>query len=144
MNNGSELILKTTNTAGKVGSKANALAAVASSSKDLFDAWVSYKKVHEVEKTKRESIKAQRDVAITKIKAQKDILEQYLIQSFSERKFVIEETFKRLDSALESDNLDLASQAMQSIVSIVKESPLKQVNELVAMTNDPNIDEIEI
>ncbi len=138
---GKNLILSA---AGKTAGKAAPALAAVEASKGFFEAWFDYKKVREVEETKRESIRAQRDVAIAKIKAEKEILEKYLEQSFAERRYTIEETFKRFDSALESNNLELASQAMQSIVCIVKESPLKQINKLIDMTNDPTVDEIEI
>ncbi|MBQ9274747.1 MAG: hypothetical protein IJ228_08040 [Succinivibrio sp.] len=110
----------------------------------LFDAWKEWKKVHEVEKTKRESIRAQRDVAIERIRAEREVLQYYLEQTFAERRAVIAGMFEALDQGLKSDNLAIAERAMQSIVDTVRTSPLAEVKNLLTQNADPNVKEVWI
>ena len=54
-----------------------------------------------------------------------------------------DEMFKRLDEGIENGNLDVINLAMNSIVSIVKTSPLQQAEQLIIAMNDPNVHKIE-
>jgi len=97
-------------------------------------------KVTEEETTKRANILAMRDVEIEKIQAQKEILKSYFNGIFSERKYMIEQMFDKLDKGIENNNLELIQMSMSSIVSIAQESPLKQVESLM---NDFKNDDIK-
>jgi len=97
-------------------------------------------KVSEEEKTKRANIYAIKDVEIEKIQAQKEVLKTYLEGIFSERRYMIEEMFDKLDKGIENNNLELIQMSMSSIVSIAQESPLKQVASLM---NDFKNDEVK-
>ena len=92
------------------------------------------------EQTKRENISAMRDIEIEKIRVQKKTLKAYFDGIFSERKYMIEEMFDKLDKGIESNNLELIQMSMSSIVSIAQESPLKQVASLM---NDFNNDDVK-
>ncbi len=109
----------------------------------MFGAYKDYQRLSLEENTKRVNIQAEKEVAIAKIQAQKDLLKSYLEHTFGERRQVIQETFKTLDKALESNNMDVVSQAMESIQNIVKETPLKQVDKLLQLANNPNVEAIE-
>ena len=97
-------------------------------------------KTTEEEQTKRENISAMRDIEIEKIRVQKKTLKAYFDGIFSERKYMIEEMFDKLDKGIESNNLELIQMSMSSIVSIAQESPLKQVASLI---NDFNNDDVK-
>ena len=111
--------------------------------KMMFGAYQDYQRLSLEENTKRVNIQAEKEVAIAKIQAQKDLLKSYLEHTFGERRQVIQETFNTLDKALESNNMDVVSQAMESIQNIVKETPLKQVDKLLQLANNPNVEAIE-
>ncbi len=115
--------------------------------KEAFDILVNshyeYKKVAEEEKTKRVSIEAWRAVNVGKIQHQTEILKSYLENTFSERRYAIDEMFDRLDVAMQTGNMDLMSAAMGGIVSIVKSSPLQEVEKLMMDLQDDNVEYID-
>ena len=101
-------------------------------------------KVSQEEKTKRENIKANSDIEIEKIQSQKEVLKIYFEGVFSERRYMIEKMFDNLDKGIENDNLELIQMSMSSIVSIAKESPLKQVEALVSDFRNDDVKSITI
>ena len=112
--------------------------------KMLVNAKSENHKITEEEKTKRTNINAMKDVEVKKIQAQKDVLKTYLEGIFSERRYMIEEMFDKLDKGIESDNLELIQMSMSSIVSIAKESPLKQVESLISDFKNDDVKSITI
>ena len=94
--------------------------------------------------TKREFIRANRDVALARIKSQRDILELYLTKTFEERKTVIAGFFRELDAGIASGNDKVIAVAMQGIVSTVQTSPLQGVSEIMRQIDDPDVKSIEI
>ncbi len=110
----------------------------------LIDAYTQVKTVREQEATKREFIRANRDVALARIKSQRDILELYLTKTFEERKTVIAGFFRELDAGIASGNDKVIAVAMQGIVSTVQTSPLQGVSEIMRQIDDPDVKSIEI
>jgi len=109
----------------------------------LVQAHHDYKQTVEVERTKRAASAAWRDVNITRLEAQREFLQTYLKQTFAERRHSIDEMFKRLDAGIADGNLDVVNMAMNSIVSIVQSSPLKEAEKVIQAMNDPNVQHIE-
>ena len=110
----------------------------------LIDAWQNVKTVREQEATKREFIRANRDVALARIKSQREILELYLTKIFQERKATIEHSFRILDEGIASGNDKAIDAAMTVIVTTVKTSPLQGVTEILRQIEDPDVKCIEI
>lgn len=110
----------------------------------LFEAWCDYKNTQETEITKRVAIASNREVSIAKIKAQRDVVEQYLIHSFSERRQVITGMFETLDKGIANGDERIIGMAMQSIVETIKTSPLQGIQDMMQQLDSPNIDAIEI
>jgi hypothetical protein len=110
----------------------------------LVTSWVEYKKVAEVEGTKRAAISAFRDVKLEQIGAQRAVLEQYLAKTFEERASTIHNFFERLDKGIETGDSALISGAIGAIVDITKQSPLTGARELINAFYDPDIKTIEI
>ncbi len=110
----------------------------------LIDAWQNVKTVKEQEATKREFIRANRDVALARIKSQREILELYLTKTFKERKAVIENSFRVLDEGIASGNDKAIDAAMTMIVNTVQTSPLQGVKEIMRQIDDPDVKCIEI
>ena len=111
---------------------------------NLVGAWKECKQTAEIEKIKREKVKAWRDVNVKIIEENSEILKKYLELSFKERALTIKETFERLDSALANGNTEVVGLMMNSIVSIVNESPLAKAEHVIASMNNPSINMIEI
>ncbi len=110
----------------------------------LIEAYKSVKTTRETEATKRESIRARRDVALASLKNQREILELYLTKIFEERKTVIAGFFRELDAGIASGNDKVIAVAMQGIVSTVQTSPLQGVCEIMRQIDDPDVKSIEI
>lgn len=110
----------------------------------LVSAWKDCENTQQIERTKRENIKSWRDVNIKAIEENSAILKNYLELSFKERATTIQNTFDRLDQALAEGNTTAVELMMNTIVSIVKESPLAQARQAIADMNNPNVTMIEI
>lgn len=111
---------------------------------NLVDAWKTCKITAEVEQTKRESIKANRDVNIKMIEEHASVLKAYLEHSFKERSVTIQGMFDRLDLGLANGNSELASNAIDAIIAITKQSPLAGAREMLANIKNPAVAMIEI
>ncbi len=127
-----------------VAPQAAALSTVKNASDSLISAWKEYSIIREQETTKREAISAWRDVQLEKYKSQREVLSTYLKQTFAERRDVIQGLFDKLDEGIDSDNQELVDSSMSAIVSIVQTSPLQQAQKIIDMTDDPDVEEIEI
>lgn len=128
----------------------NAAFAVQPVLSELIGAYREYNRIKEEECTKRECIRAQRDVALCRIKAQKKILQQYLQETFKERARTFNKMFDMLDQGLASGDDKAIGLAMTVIVKQIETNPLSGIRELMAANNvvdqinDPNIECIEI
>lgn len=109
----------------------------------LVKEYSNYKQVVETEQTKRLAIEAWSKSKSQQTKAKKDILKKYLKASFVERRYVIDEMFKRLDTGIETGNDQLIIAAMSGISDIVKSSPLQEAEKIIQAMNDPDIKKIE-
>lgn len=109
----------------------------------LVKEYSNYKQVVETERTKRQAIDAWSKAKAKETKVKKDFLQQYLVASFSERRYVIDEMFKRLDTGIETGNNQLITTAMTSISNIVQSSPLQEAEKIMQAMSDPNIKKIE-
>ncbi len=110
----------------------------------LIEAYKSVKTIHETEATKREAIRANRDIALASLQNQREILELYLTKIFEERKTVIAGFFRELDAGIASGNDKAITVAMQGIVATVQTSPLQGVSEIMRQIDDPDVKSIEI
>ena len=100
-------------------SKNMALGAL-SSMEMLMSSYERYKTTVQIETTKREQISAVKDIQISKIQAQKELLRSYLDQTFAERRSTINELFMRLDQAIDSGDVQQISVFVNGITDIVK------------------------
>ena len=118
--------------------------AAQSSFEMLVSSWMEYKKVAEVEDTKREAISAFKEVKLGQISAQRAVLEGYLTKTFEERATTIHNFFEVLDKGIETGDSSLISNAIGAIVDITKQSPRAGARELIGAFYDPDVKTIEI
>lgn len=109
----------------------------------LVGAHREYKQTVEVEQTKRAASAAWRDVNVERLKQQGEFLQNYLQNTFAERRNTIDKMFKRLDDGVANGDLDMVNMAMNSIVGIVQSSPLKEAEKIIQALNDPSVQHIE-
>ncbi|QIP46516.1 hypothetical protein [Kingella kingae] len=79
---------------------------------------------------------AWRDVRLTKLSNQKEILKTYLEETFKERREMIDGLFDALDKGMDSGNMDVINAAIDGIINISKDSPLQNVNKIIHAMKD--------
>lgn len=89
----------------------------------------------EEQETKREEIKAKRDIAIEKIKIIREAINNYLDKTFDERKEIFSKQFECVDEALKSNNTELLAISLNSINSLATQSPFKALADLKSVQN---------
>lgn len=109
----------------------------------LLNAHQEYTRIRETEHTKRDAIKAWRDVEVNRTNQQVEFLKTYLKESFAERRVIIDGYFDALDKGIENNNDVAIQMAMSGLVNLVQSSPLASVNQFLEMMDDPNVKEIE-
>ena len=101
---------------------------------DAFKTFINAKKEYEItkeqERTKRQALDTDLKKYLTKVNQTKDFLSKHLTEQYSFRRETIEELFIRLDRALDEDKDTVAVQVLTTLEGIVKESPLKEVEQI--------------
>lgn len=101
-------------------------------------------KFSEVQKTKRTQIRANADVAIKKVEAMRDVLKDYLEESFDERSSIFLKQFEVVDKALATGDNAMLSMGLNAINELAASSPFKElanINSVQQMlTDDSEID----
>lgn len=92
---------------------------------DILEEYISYRKKAEEQKTEREKILAQRDIAIKSIESEKEVILKYFELRFSERKEALSQLFEVLHQAIENKNISTADYILDGILGIIRENPLK-------------------
>lgn len=82
-------------------------------------------KFTEQQKTERKEIEAKRDINISRIQAQKEIIMVYLEKSFDERKENFSKFFKVIDHAIANNNMQQLAMGLDSINQLAASSPFK-------------------
>ena len=127
--------------AEKVANSANPLSGFT----EVVSAWKEYKQVQAVEETKRAQILKDRDIAVTSIKEQAQLIRFALEKQFGERADNFSELFKRLDEGFERGDDKMIDSMLTGIVELSKISPLAQAVQAVhQQLKDPNVDCVEI
>ncbi|MDJ0615261.1 MAG: hypothetical protein QNJ63_00725 [Calothrix sp. MO_192.B10] len=102
----------------------------AESLQQMVSAYIDYLQIAEQEKTKRRKIEALEKETIAKINAQRELLMEYLDNSFDERAKNFRSLFSLVDRAMESANNEQLAHALNSITEIAKSSPFKDLANL--------------
>ena len=103
---------------------------VLSTLKAFSEAATDAVKFCEIQETKRAEIKANAEVHIAQMRAQRDIIIDYLQRSFDERRYLFEQQFKVVDHALMTGNTEELAISLQSINDLAKSSPFKALSDI--------------
>ena len=117
------------NKLASAGDEAKSPSDVMNCIKTFTEATGDVMKFMEIQKTKREQIRANTDVAIKQIEVVRDTIQIYLVKTFDERRYLFEREFQLVDKAIESGNTMLLEQSLASITSLAKESPFKGLSD---------------
>ncbi len=101
-------------------------------------ACVDYAKAAQHEETDRMRIIAQRDAVVENIRTHRELIEKYFEMYFAERREALHKLFQKLDEGTQGKNDSLVDGALQGIVKIVGESPLKDLDAFQRSMQDPN------
>ena len=82
------------------------------------------------QETKREEIRAERDVAIERIHAMSDNIKLYLEKTFDERSAIFAKQFECVDAALRDGNTEMLALTLNSINSLAASSPFKNLADI--------------
>lgn len=115
-----------------------------SSATDLFNTYMEYKKTREIEKTKRRQIDADRDVRLSAIREQANILKLLIDNTFSERERNFNKYFSLLEDGFDSDDDKKINAALAMIVEQTKTSPMAQAVSMMQQIQDPDVKYIDI
>ncbi len=108
----------------------------------LFSAWTDYKQLREQELTKRESIQANTKVELARIESQSKFLREYFSAVFAERKENFDRSYILLEQGLAKGDDRQIETALTMIVTLVKESPIKQAAEAMQQIKERKEGEI--
>jgi hypothetical protein len=89
-----------------------------------ISACADYAKTVQLERTKREDIRAQRDKAVAAINSHKEIVLKYFELRFKEREAALSKFFVQLDEGVKTGNNKILDIALHGIVEIIKDNPL--------------------
>lgn len=82
------------------------------------------------QETKREEIRAERDVAIARINAMSDSIKLYLEKTFDERSEIFSKQFEAVDEALRTGNTEMLALTLNSINTLAASSPFKSLADI--------------
>ena len=82
------------------------------------------------QETRREEIRAMRDVAIARIQAIQQCIQTYMEKTFDERSAIFAKQFECVDAALKSGDNDMLALSLNSINSLAASSPFKNLADI--------------
>ena len=86
-------------------------------------------KFTELQETKRTQIRSNADVAIKKVEAMREVLQEYLTKSFDERSAIFAKHFEVVDSALINGDTAMLSAGLNAINELAASSPFKALSD---------------
>lgn len=84
----------------------------------------------EEQETKRETIRAERDVAIAKIKEMGELVKAYLEKTYDERLAIFTKQFDAIDVAISSGNVEMLAGTLNSMNALASSSPFKNLADI--------------
>ena len=92
---------------------------------EVLREYVAWRKTAEEQNTERQRIIAKRKVAVLAIETERDVILEYFKLRFSERKDALKGFFRVLHAAVEEKNEKAMDTALERILGVVKDNPLK-------------------
>lgn len=103
-----------------------------------LETYTAFRTLREQERTKRASIRANRDVALEQIRAHRSIIEQALADSFELRKTGLQAMIRAMDKALDANNAEALNIVLTGMVKTIESSPFKDVADMHQKLSDKN------
>ena len=104
----------------------------------VIDSAVDYLKHHDSETTRRDYLRAHRDVLVTALNNQRDCLLAYFEYRFDERREALDQFYNLLHSAIEENDIAQLQASLAGILGIIQDNPLADLAEFRVQWNDPD------
>ena len=82
------------------------------------------------QETKREEIRAERDVAIARIKEMGELVKVYLEKTYDERSAIFAKQFEAIDAAISNGNVEMLAVTLNSMNALASSSPFKNLADI--------------
>lgn len=82
------------------------------------------------QETKREEIRAERDVAIARIKEMGELVKVYLEKTYDERSAIFAKQFEAIDAAISDGNVEMLAVTLNSMNALAASSPFKNLADI--------------
>ena len=108
---------------------------------DIVTSCTEYLKIQEQEKAKRQEITTREKITIAEIQAKRDLLINSLECSFDERAKNFNSLFQLVERAIDNEDNQQLSLALQGIITLAQSSPFDSLTDLSrvkAALDDPN------
>jgi hypothetical protein len=92
---------------------------------DVVRVYFEFRNNAEIQISERERIWAERDKALAAIEAERELILVYFSQRFEERKAALEQLFRLLNEGSNSKDAAKIDIALEGILGVVRDSPLK-------------------
>ncbi|MDC7690377.1 hypothetical protein [Vogesella indigofera] len=117
--------------AGSLAKTKNIPVPLVDATKGVFDQVAELARIREIEQTKREEIAAKKETAIAAINSQKEIILECMRGTFAERAAALQASFKIIDRALESNDVNMLNAALASMVQVIQTSPFQTIKDVI-------------
>lgn len=105
---------------------------------EIINSYFEYKKFATAQETERARLSAKRDIVLKALNHQREIIKEYFDRRFEERKAALDRFFALLDNAIQFNNDKHLDVALDSIVSLIRDNPLKDFETFKSQLLDPS------
>lgn len=120
------VVIKDTILGGQLGNPEQCMAAI----QEIYSVADETIKYCAEQETKREEIRAERDVAIAKIKEMGELVKVYLEKTYDERSAIFAKQFDAIDAAISEGNVEMLAVTLNSMNALAASSPFKNLADI--------------
>ena len=120
------VVVKETILEGKLSNPQQCMAAI----QDIYSVADETIKYCAEQETKREEIRAERDVAIARIKEMGELVKVYLEKTYDERSALFAKQFEAIDAAISDGNVEMLAVTLNSMNALAASSPFKNLADI--------------
>lgn len=119
--------IKENNELEVISAKAMAVGNVLESARLIVSDITNMVNLIQQETTKREVIRAKRDIITKKTNAFREIMLEVMDKTFDERKTMFDSYFERLDKAMDKNDVSMVAGILTNMIDLAKNGPLKDL-----------------
>lgn len=119
-------VVKDTILEGNLSNPQQCMAAI----QEIYSVAVETIKYCAEQETKREEIRAERDVAIAKIREMGELVKVYLEKTYDERSAIFAKQFEAIDAAISDGNVEMLAVTLNSMNALAASSPFKNLADI--------------